>query len=89
MNLHYTRYPNVQIQETSLTVHIRNVVKRFVRTGNLDKGKSTEALPGSEKLVITVIEDCVIAHSASAPHCPRLTTMDCAIFEYLEDQGFK
>jgi hypothetical protein len=67
MNLHYTRYPNVQIQETSLTVHIRNVVKRFVRTGNLDKGKSTEALPGSEKVVITVIAK----HTRRLCHCTQ------------------
>ena len=34
------KYPDLQIQETSLETHIRgDVINRFVRTGNLNKGK--------------------------------------------------
>ena len=35
------KYSDLQIQETSLESHIRgDVINRFVRTGNLNKGKS-------------------------------------------------
>ena len=34
------KYPDLQIQETSLEAHIRDVSNRFVRTGRVNKGKS-------------------------------------------------
>ena len=39
------------IQETSLEVHIRDVINRFVPTGRIDKGKSPGKLSVSEKVV--------------------------------------
>jgi hypothetical protein len=33
------KYPNIEIQETSLVAHIRNVIDKFIRTGRLNKGK--------------------------------------------------
>ena len=45
-------YSDLQIQETSLEAHIRgDVINRFVRTGNLNKGKSPGRLSVSEEVV--------------------------------------
>ena len=45
------KYPDLKIQETSLEVHIRDVINRFVRTGSVDKGKSPRRPSVSEEVV--------------------------------------
>ena len=47
------RYPDLQIQETSLEAHIRAVINRFVRTGSANKGKS----PGRPSVSEEVFDD--------------------------------
>ncbi|KAJ3650158.1 hypothetical protein Zmor_021863 [Zophobas morio] len=44
-------YPDLEIQETSLEAHIRDVINRFVRTGNVNKGKSSGRPAVSEEVV--------------------------------------
>ncbi|KAJ3643622.1 hypothetical protein Zmor_026323 [Zophobas morio] len=44
-------YPDLEIQETSLEAHIRDVINRFVRTGNVNKGKSSGRTAVSEEVV--------------------------------------
>ena len=41
------------IQETSLEIHIRDVINRFVRTGSVDKRKS----PGRPSVSEEVVDD--------------------------------
>ena len=43
----------MQIQETSLEAHTRNVIDKFVRTGSLNKGKS----PGKPSVFEEVVDD--------------------------------
>ena len=42
---------NRRNSSTSLEAHIRDVINRFVRTGNVDKGKSPARPSVSEKVV--------------------------------------
>ncbi|KAJ3662408.1 hypothetical protein Zmor_006758 [Zophobas morio] len=44
-------YPDLEIQETSLKAHIRDVINRFVRTSNVNKGKSSGRPAVSEEVV--------------------------------------
>ena len=45
------KYPDFQIQETSLKAHIRNVINRFVRTGSVNEGKSPGRPSVAEEVV--------------------------------------
>ena len=45
------KYRDFIIQETSLEAHVRDVIKRFVRTGSVDKGKSPGRLSVFEEVV--------------------------------------
>jgi hypothetical protein len=45
------KYPNVQIQESSLKAHIRTVINRFIQTGNVNEKKSTGRPQISEEIV--------------------------------------
>ena len=47
------KYPDLQIQETSLKVYIRDVINRFVRTGSVNKRKS----PGRPSVSDEVVDD--------------------------------
>ena len=47
------KYRDLIIQETSLEPHIRDVIKRFVWTGNIDKGQS----PGRSSVSEEVVDD--------------------------------
>ena len=46
-------YPDLQIQETLLEAHNRNVINRFVRDSSVNKGKS----PGRPSLSEVVVND--------------------------------
>ena len=48
-----TKYPNLQIQETSLETHIKDLINRFVRTGSLNYEKS----PGRPLVSEEVVDD--------------------------------
>ena len=45
-----SKYPDLQIQETSLEAHIEDVVNRFVRTCSVNKGKSPGRSSVSDEL---------------------------------------
>ena len=45
------KYPDLQIQETLLEDHIRDVINRLVRTGSVKKGKSPGRPSVSEEIV--------------------------------------
>ena len=47
------KYSNLMIEETSLEVHISDVINRFVRTGSVNKGKS----PGRPSVSEEVVDD--------------------------------
>jgi hypothetical protein len=50
-NKYRTKYFNVLKQETSLVVHIRDVVDRFVQAESVNKLKSTGRVPESKEAV--------------------------------------
>lgn len=52
-NEYLAKYPDVQILESSLKAHIRDVMNRFMQTGNVSKGKS----PGRPQVSQEVVED--------------------------------
>ena len=45
------KYPDLQIQETSLEAHTRDVIHKFVRTGSVNKGKFPRKPSVFEKVV--------------------------------------
>ncbi|KAJ3646459.1 hypothetical protein Zmor_024047 [Zophobas morio] len=47
------KYPDLQIQETWLEAHIRDVINRFVRTGSVNIGK----FPGGPSVFEEIVDD--------------------------------
>ena len=60
-------FPEIEIQEASLFNHIRDVINRFVRTGNVSKDKLTEKPPVSNYIV-----DHLGERLEQTPHISRL-----------------